>query len=126
MMRWFGRGWSMPVGVNLLESGYPRHFKERRFSGCNITLLVFEDLKAQGTDFGLALLQSRSFARDGIKAGDQFPIGKGAGSVSGNGIHNYSGFRLVELFAKLVKKGLKGLGKAETCHTYSIGIVVKT
>jgi hypothetical protein len=94
--------------------------------GGSITLLVFEDLKAQGTDFGLALLQSRSFTRDGIKAGDQFPIGKGAGSVSGNGIHDYSGFRLVELFAKLVKKGIKGLGKAETCHTYNIGIVVKT
>jgi hypothetical protein len=116
----------MPVGVNLLKSGHPRHFRDRRLSGRNITLLVFEDLKAQSTDFGLALLQSRSFTRDGIKAGDQFPIGKGAGSVSGNGIYDYSGFRLVELLAKLVKKGIKGLGKAETCHTYSIGIVVKT
>jgi hypothetical protein len=116
----------MPVGVNLLKSGHPRHFRDRRISGSNITLLVFEDLKAQGTDFGLALLQNRSFARDGIKAGDQFPIGEGAGSVSGNGIHDYSGFRFVELFAKLIKKGLKGLGKSETCHTYSIGIAVKT
>jgi hypothetical protein len=71
------------------------------------------------------LPQSGGFTRKGIQAGVQFPVGEYAGGISGNGIHDYGGFRPGELFAKLIKEGIKGIGKAKTCHTYNIGIVVK-